>query len=113
MRRGGLQDATPATRLRHRVDRWCVRLKVTPRQLRVQSMRHKWGSCSTLGTVTLAVDLDEQPQGFQDYVIVHELLHLKVKNHGKLFKALLSAHLPNWRREHAELLPHRASARTD
>ena len=95
MSRGGLQVATPAVRLRHRADRWCIRLKVTPRQLRVQPMRHKWGSCSTLGT--LAVDLDEQSQEFQDYVIVHELLHLKVKNHGKLFKALLSVHLPNWR----------------
>jgi hypothetical protein len=91
-------------RLRHRADHWCVRLKVTPRQIRVQSMRHKWGSCSTSGTVTLAADLDDQAQGFQDYVIVHELLHLKVKNHGKLFKALLSAHIPNWRRHHEILV---------
>ena len=103
MKRGGLQDATPVMRLRQRTDRWCVRLKVNPRQLRVQAMRHKWGSCSTAGTVTLAVDLDEQPGAFQDYVIVHELLHLKVKNHGKLFKALLSAHLPNWQQQHAQL----------
>jgi predicted metal-dependent hydrolase len=97
MKRGVLQDATPAMRLRQRTDRWCVRLKVNPKRVRVQAMRYKWGSCSTAGTVTLAVDLDDQSCGFQDYVIVHELLHLKVKNHGKLFKALLSAHIPNWR----------------
>jgi predicted metal-dependent hydrolase len=35
---------------------------------------------------------------FQDYVIVHELLHLRVPNHGKLFKSLLTAYLPGWRR---------------
>lgn len=101
--RNALRDASPAMRLRHRADYWCVRLKVTPRQIRVQVMRHKWGSCSTSGTVTLAADLDEQAQRFQDYVIVHELLHLKVKNHGKLFKALLSAHIPDWRRQHERL----------
>ena len=101
--RSTLQDATPAMRLRHRADHWCVRLKVTPRQIRVQAMRHKWGSCSTSGTVTLAADLDEQMHGFQDYLIVHELLHLKVKNHGKLFKALLSGHIPNWRQLHERL----------
>jgi predicted metal-dependent hydrolase len=66
-------------------------------------MRHKWGSCSTKGIVTLAADLDDQSVQFQDYVIVHELLHIKVKNHGKLFKALLSLHIPNWRKQHARL----------
>ncbi len=58
----------------------------------------KWASCSTKGTVTFSKSLLTQPQGFQTYVIVHELLHLKVPNHGKLFKSLLSAHVPNWAR---------------
>jgi predicted metal-dependent hydrolase len=102
MKRGALKDYTPATRLRHRVDGWCVRLKVLPRQVRFQQMRRKWGSCSTLGTVTLALDLDEQEPGFQDYVIIHELLHLKVKNHGRLFKALMSAYVPDWRKREAD-----------
>jgi predicted metal-dependent hydrolase len=103
MKQGSLKHATPATRIRRRVDGWCVQLKVAPRQVRVLKMRHKWGSCSTKGIITLAADLDEHSAEFQDYVIVHELLHLKVKNHGKLFKALLSAHVPGWRRQHARL----------
>jgi predicted metal-dependent hydrolase len=61
-------------------------------------MTRKWGSCSTAGVVTLAADLARQDRAFQDYVIVHELLHLKVPNHGKVFKALMSLHLPGWRR---------------
>lgn len=60
-------------------------------------MTRKWGSCSTAGNVTLAADLAEQPTGFQDFVIVHELLHLRVPNHGKLFKALMTAYVPDWR----------------
>jgi len=60
-------------------------------------MTRKWGSCSTLGTVTLAADLLRCKDSFQDFVIVHELLHIRVPNHGRLFKALLTAHIPNWR----------------
>lgn len=67
------------------------------------------GSCSTNdpkigvllhgGTVTLAIDLDEESEAFQDFVIAHELLHLKVPNHGRLFKALMTAHIPKWREQ--------------
>lgn len=62
-------------------------------------MTRKWGSCSTAGTITLAEDLGTQVGSFQDYVIVHELLHLKVPNHGKVFKALMGLHLPSWRQK--------------
>jgi predicted metal-dependent hydrolase len=60
-------------------------------------MSQKWGSCSTAGTITLASDLDDESPQFQDFVIVHELLHMKVRNHGRLFKALMTAHVPSWR----------------
>jgi predicted metal-dependent hydrolase len=62
-------------------------------------MTRKWGSCSTAGVITLAFDLAGQDRAFQDYVIVHELLHLRVPNHGKVFKALMSVHLPCWRHQ--------------
>src|ERR1700720_462298 len=83
--------------LRAKVRFWAGRLKVTPRLVRVQRMSRKWGSCSTAGTITLAADLTDHEAGLQDFVIAHELLHLRVPNHGRLFKALMSAHVPNWR----------------
>lgn len=88
-------------RFKERVVRWAARLRVRPGQIRLQRMTRKWASCSTDGWVTFAVDLLGRPRGFQDFVIVHELLHLRVRNHGKLFRALMSLHVPGWR-QHAQ-----------
>jgi predicted metal-dependent hydrolase len=88
---------TSAQDLRRRALDWAVKLRVNPRVIRVQEMRRKWGSCSSTGTVTLATDLLDRDEKFQDYVIVHELLHLRFDSHGRLFKALMSAHVPEWR----------------
>ncbi|MDR1163392.1 MAG: DUF45 domain-containing protein [Candidatus Accumulibacter sp.] len=87
----------PDQDLRRRALAWAVKLKVNPRVLRVQTMRRKWGSCSSAGTVTLARDLSDREARFQDYVIVHELLHLRYATHGRVFKALMSAYVPGWR----------------
>jgi predicted metal-dependent hydrolase len=86
----------PAQDLRQRALAWAVKLRVNPRVIRVQDMRHKWGSCTSHGTVTLAHDLVDRPDEFQDYVIVHELLHLRYHSHGRVFKALMSAYVPGW-----------------
>ena len=93
-----LADDQRRKAISERVEYWVERLKVPSPRLRVQRMTRKWGSCSTSGYITLASDLADQEPGFQDFVIVHELLHLRVPNHGKLFKALLAAHVPDWRK---------------
>lgn len=59
-------------------------------------MRRKWGSCSTAGRLTFDESLLTQPAALQDYVIVHELLHMHVPNHGKLWKSLMRAHLGDY-----------------
>ena len=86
---------------------WAERLKVTPTQIRVQRMKRKWASCSPGKWVSFSEDLLTQPSGFQTYVIVHELLHLRVPNHGKLFKSLMSLYLPDWESWHQS--PHGVS----
>lgn len=88
----------PAQELRRRTFAWALKLRVNPRVVRVQDMRSKWGSCSSKGTITLAYDLLDRSPRFQDYVIVHELLHLRYATHGRVFKALLTAHVPGWRK---------------
>jgi hypothetical protein len=59
-------------------------------------MKNKWASCSTAGRVSFSADLLNKPRKFRDFVIVHELLHLQVPNHGKLFHSLLKAYVPEW-----------------
>lgn len=88
----------PAQLLKRRAQGWAVRLAVNPRVIRVQEMKRKWGSCSSAGTVTFASDLAAETARFQDYVIVHELLHLRFATHGRVFKALMTAYVPGWRR---------------
>ncbi|MEW6488537.1 MAG: M48 family metallopeptidase [Thermodesulfobacteriota bacterium] len=87
----------PIQELKRRAAGWAVKLRVNPKFVRVQEMRHKWGSCSSAGTVTFAADLVHEDGRFQDYVIVHELLHLRFSSHGRVFKALMTAHVPGWR----------------
>jgi len=73
-------------------------------------MRRKWASCSSSGIVTFSLDLLTQPARLREYVIVHELLHLKVPNHGKLFKSLLRAYLPDYESIHPDTSPPGASS---
>jgi predicted metal-dependent hydrolase len=87
----------PHQELRRRTESWALRLHVRPRVIRIQAMRTKWGSCSERGTITLATDLAKEEIGFQNVVIAHELPHLRIRNHGRLFKAFMTAHVPNWR----------------
>jgi hypothetical protein len=84
--------------LKRRTLSWAIRLRVNPRIVRVQEMRSKWGSCSVQGTVTFAVDLVDADERFQDFVIVHELLHLRLPMHGRLFTVLMNHYVPGWRR---------------
>jgi hypothetical protein len=79
-----------------RVRDWAERLDLHVRAITVRRMRNKWASCSTAGRLTFDETLLAQPHDLQDYVIVHELLHVAVPNHGKLWKSLMRAHLGDY-----------------
>ena len=81
--------------LKSEVQAWAKRIKVEPKEVHIRTMKRKWGSCSTAGRLTLNAELLSQPAEFRRRVIVEELVHLKVPNHGKLFRSLLRAYLRN------------------
>lgn len=81
-----------------RVLEWADRLDVRVRSLSVRPMRRKWASCSLQGNLNFNAELVGLDREVGDYVIVHELLHFFVPNHGKLWKSLMRAHLGDYER---------------
>ena len=88
-----LEEAVPADLFRAEVRAWAQRIGVEPKEIRLRAMSRKWASCSSNGRITFDTGLLRQPAAFRREVIVHELLHLKVPNHGPLFRSLLRAYL--------------------
>jgi predicted metal-dependent hydrolase len=101
----------PDQELKRKTLAWALRLKVNPSEVRIESLKDKWGACSSAGQITLAEDLIGMDERFQDYVIVHELLHLRLPTHNRRFKALLSAYIPEWRVLDARVTETRAPLR--
>ncbi len=63
----------------------------------IKNNRSNWGSCSSLGNINLNLRLVSLPQELQDYVMLHELCHLKYLNHSPQFHALLESVCPGHR----------------
>ncbi|MDL2316090.1 M48 family metallopeptidase [Desulfovibrio sp. OttesenSCG-928-A18] len=66
-------------------------------QCRLQVMRRQWGSCSPGGVLLLNPHLIKAPARCIDYVLLHELCHLREHNHSKAFYALLGNLMPDWK----------------
>lgn len=90
-----------ARRLKHLVANlhW---LSNTP-EWKLLNMKQQWGSCSPSGMLSLNPHLVKAPMQCVDYVLLHELCHLKEHNHSKHFYELLEAHMPYWRSIKARL----------
>jgi predicted metal-dependent hydrolase len=78
-----------------RVQEWALKLDANVATIYVRPMRRKWASCSTAGNLNFSSELLDLDRDLADYVIVHELLHCSVPNHGKLWKSRMLAHLGN------------------
>ncbi|GBE53445.1 hypothetical protein BMS3Bbin14_01939 [bacterium BMS3Bbin14] len=87
-----------------RVRYWAEKLEVKVVWLGVRPMRNKWASCSTNGHLNFNTELLELDRDLWDYVIVHELLHFFVPNHGKLWKSLMRAHLGDYEKMEERVL---------
>jgi len=63
-------------------------MRTSTKEIHLRSMKSKWASCSSGGRLTFDTKLLDEPLRFRKSVIVHELLHLTIPNHGKMFKVL-------------------------
>ena len=72
---------------------WAEEMRLEPNEIHIRGMTRKWASCSSRGRLTFSFELLNKTDNFRAKVIVHELLHLKYPNHGKMFTSLLTAYL--------------------
>lgn len=82
---------------------YSAELGVQCKQIRLKSLRSRWGSCTRLGVITINLKLKELPSEFLEYVVYHECLHLIHKNHGAGFQKQLREKFPHVRQLNQQL----------
>ncbi|MEN8264710.1 MAG: SprT family zinc-dependent metalloprotease [Nitrospirota bacterium] len=78
-------------------------LKVSLPKIQLRKMSKRWGSCTKAGDILLNTDLIKAPLYSIDYVIMHELCHLKIHTHDNGYYRLLSKYMPDWERRKVRL----------
>lgn len=79
------------------------RINVKVKQITLRPMNRKWASCSTTGYFTFNTELLGLEKSLGEYVILHELMHYHVPNHGKLWKSLMMVHMPDHEKREKKL----------
>lgn len=86
------------------VEKWQPIIGVKAGKLAYRNMKSRWGSCQPeTGRICINTRLALYPPECLEYVVVHELCHLRERGHGPRFKALMDEYLPDWHRIRAEL----------
>lgn len=86
------------------IQEWEKRLNVRVSRYCLQRMKTKWGSCNAGARhIRLNTELVKKPKDLLEYVVVHEMVHLRVPTHRERFVALLSEHYPGWKEAREEL----------
>src|SRR3989304_8385014 len=88
---------------KQRVLEWAEKLDVNVRSPAVRPMKNKWASCSSEGRLNFNDELLSLDRELGDYVIVHELLHFFMPNHGRLWKSLMRVHLGDYESQEKKL----------
>ena len=78
-------------------------LRMPPPKIVIRRMGKRWGSCTETGNVLINVELIKTPLDCIDYLIVHELCHLRVHNHSAAYYRLLGRCMPDWQRRKSRL----------
>ena len=94
--------------IKKKVDELCSNIGVRFHRLTIRGAKTRWGSCSPKGNLNFNWKLLMVPEPVIDYVIVHELAHLKEMNHSKRFWNLVARHCPRWREHRKWLQDHEA-----
>jgi len=82
---------------------WSEQMCLTPTHVRFRKTKRQWGSCSVKNVLSFNTMMMKLPDDVIQYIIIHELAHIKHKHHQKSFWQLVEAYLPDYRNQVAEL----------
>lgn len=82
---------------------YAQKMNINIKSLYVRPMSRKWASCSTDGNLNFSKDILNIDKKLGEYIIVHELLHFRVPNHGRLWKSLMMAYLGDYQKLESRL----------
>lgn len=80
-----------------RVRRWSKKTGLDFNAIRFAKLEKRWGSCTPSNNIVINTEAIKLPFSLIDYLIVHELVHTKIKSHSKEFWAEVSKHIINWK----------------
>lgn len=83
--------------LPEKVKRYSEIMGVTPTAVRINSAKTRYGSCSGKNSINLSLYLMDKDERFIDYVVVHELAHIKHHNHSKDFYSFIERFMPDYK----------------
>ena len=84
-------------KIKPRIKKWSKETGLSFNELKIRKLDKRWGSCTPSNNILINIDAIKLPFSLIDYLIVHELVYTKIKNHSKEFWAELSKHIPNWK----------------
>ena len=85
------------------VEKWSEQMDLLPTSVRFRKTKRQWGSCSGKNVLSFNTMLMKLPQDVIQYIIVHELAHIKHKHHQKSFWNLVEQYVPDYKQRIAEL----------
>ena len=86
-----------ATRLfETKVAKLSKKVKLKPSKINIKDLKNRWGSATSDNTINLNMNLIKAPSSVIDYVILHELCHLKIKGHSDKFWSMVKKYMPNY-----------------
>ena len=92
-----------AERLPERVEIWRSKVGVEMPQVVISDQKRRWGSCDRSGTIRLNWRIIQAPMRLVDYVVVHELVHLRHRGHGREYWQALGRIMPDYERRREDL----------
>ena len=85
------------------IQKYTNQLKVYPNKIRIKNIKYAWGSCSSNRNITINAKLANKSKEAIEYVVLHELCHLKEMNHSKKFWEMVEKYMPDYKEAENEL----------